>query len=125
VLSGKGSDWGDQRTVRDLFNKVIPLVQGLDSNITKEAADELVRKWMLVRRIGSSLGPNSIHTKTLCVDKQLLYVGSDNLYPSYNEEHGIWVDDKAAVSDWVENFWNAMFSELKVPEEEDYLPSAS
>ena len=109
--------------MRDLFDKVIPLVQGLDPSINKEAADELVRKWMLVRRIGSRFGPNSIHTKTVCVDEQLLYVGSDNLYPSYNEEHGIWVDDKAALSDWVENFWKAMWSKLDVPDVADYHAS--
>jgi phosphatidylserine/phosphatidylglycerophosphate/cardiolipin synthase-like enzyme len=125
VLSGKDADWGDQRTVRDLFNKVIPLVQGLEPSITGDAADELVRKWMVVRRIGSDFGPNSIHTKTICVDEQLLYVGSDNLYPSYNEEHGIWVDDKATLSDWVQNYWNAMWPNLKVPDLADYHASSS
>lgn len=88
------------------------------------AADELVRKWFWVRRIGSDLGPNSIHTKTVCVDEQLLYVGSDNLYPSYNEEHGIWVDDKAALLDWNEGFWKPMWSKLKTPDEKDYLASS-
>jgi phosphatidylserine/phosphatidylglycerophosphate/cardiolipin synthase-like enzyme len=125
VLSGKDASWGDKHTVRDLFNKVIPLVQGLDSSLTKDAADDLVRKWMVVRRIGSGFGPDSIHTKTVCVDEQLLYIGSDNLYPSYNEEHGIWVDDKATVSDWVKNYWKAMFDELPVPAISDYLPSVS
>lgn len=125
MLSGKDADWGDQRTVRDLLNKVIPLVRGLDTSLTEEAADELVRKWMVVRRIGSRFGPNSIHTKTLCVDEQIVYVGSDNLYPSYNEEHGIWVDDKATVSDWVENFWKAMWPKLDTPDVQDYLASPS
>ncbi|KAH8727112.1 hypothetical protein GQ44DRAFT_825211 [Phaeosphaeriaceae sp. PMI808] len=45
------------------------------------------------------------HSKAYCVDKQLLYVGSDNPYPNYNEEHGIWIDDKETINAWYEKFW--------------------
>lgn len=45
------------------------------------------------------------HCKVLCTDKKLMYVGSDNYYPSYNEEHGIWVDDPEAVTKWWESYW--------------------
>jgi phosphatidylserine/phosphatidylglycerophosphate/cardiolipin synthase-like enzyme len=40
------------------------------------------------------------HNKVYCVDKKLLYIGSDNPYPNYNEEHGIWIDDAKAITGW-------------------------
>lgn len=45
------------------------------------------------------------HTKVVCCDKSLLYVGSDNMYPNYNEEHGIWIDDKDAINAWHDGYW--------------------
>lgn len=38
-------------------------------------------------------------------DKKLLYVGSDNVYPNYNEEYGVWIDDKPAIDAWFEKYW--------------------
>jgi hypothetical protein len=115
--------WNDPRSVQDLYLKVIPLVRGLDTSLTEQNATDLTKKWFKVRRIGTSFGPNSIHTKTICVDKQLLYIGSDNLYPSYNEEHGIWVDDKAALSDWVNNYWNRLWPNTSEPAGKDCVAS--
>lgn len=45
------------------------------------------------------------HCKVICADKKLLYVGSDNLYPNYNEEYGVWIDDRPAIDAWYEKFW--------------------
>lgn len=106
------SDWGDYWTVADITSKIVPLVRGLD-NTDDNAAKTLISRYFKVKRIGRpylDAGPNSIHTKTVCVDKRLLYVGSDNFYPNYNEEHGIWVDNTAALADWVENYWQVLWA---------------
>lgn len=119
-------DWGDYRRVGDIVSRIVPLVRGLDKNLEQKDAYDLVLKWFKVRRIGKpygEAGPNSIHTKTICIDKQLLYVGSDNLYPSYNEEHGIWVDDKPALADWVENYWKVLWSRSIPALEDDFKVS--
>jgi phosphatidylserine/phosphatidylglycerophosphate/cardiolipin synthase-like enzyme len=48
----------------------------------------------------SAKGQRYNHCKVTCVDRKLLYVGSDNSYPNYNEEHGIWIEDQAAIESW-------------------------
>ncbi|KAK0616637.1 hypothetical protein B0T14DRAFT_482960 [Immersiella caudata] len=111
-----GSEWGDSRTVADITSRVVPLVRGLDKSLSNSDAEGLVARWLSVKRIdrpyddgGKVKGPDSIHTKTICVDSELLYVGSDNLYPCYNEEHGIWVDDAKAVKSWMDDYWSPLW----------------
>lgn len=119
-------DWGDYRKVGDVAARIVPLVRGLDKTLDQKAADDLVFKWFKIRRIGKpygDAGPNSIHTKTVCIDKQLLYVGSDNIYPSYNEEHGIWIDEKLALADWVDNYWNVVWSNSSTAVKDDFKVS--
>ena len=33
------------------------------------------------------------HCKIVCVDRKMVCVGSDNTYPCYSEEHGIWIGE--------------------------------
>ncbi|HKP74057.1 MAG TPA: hypothetical protein VJT67_00880 [Longimicrobiaceae bacterium] len=49
------------------------------------------------------------HSKLTLVDDALAYVGSDNAYPCYNQEHGLWVDDPAGVTALVGGFWNGLW----------------
>lgn len=110
-----GSEWGDSRTAADLTSRVVPLVRGLDKSLSEADAKGLVAKWLTIKRIDwpyGKPGPDSIHTKTICVDGELLYVGSDNLYPSYNEEHGIWVDHEKTVKDWLGGFWKPLWENV-------------
>jgi len=58
------------------------------------------------------------HCKIVCVDDRLLYVGSDNAYPSYNEEHGVWIEDAAEVDSWKKKFWTEMEKRAVVPKDE-------
>ena len=48
----------------------------------------------------SADGKRYNHCKVTYVDGKLLYVGSDNTYPNYNEEHGIWIEDQPAIESW-------------------------
>jgi len=43
------------------------------------------------------------------------------LYPSYNEEHGIWVDHKATVDGWVEGYWDVLWKATKAPKDDNGL----
>lgn len=53
------------------------------------------------------------HCKVLCTDKKLMYVGSDNYYPSYNEEHGIWLDDEETIKTWYDGYWTPRWAGAK------------
>lgn len=110
-------EWGDYRLIGDVRARIVPLLRGLDNKLTEAGALELLSKYLEIKRIRKPYGengPDSIHTKTICVDRQLLYVGSDNLYPSYNEEHGIWVDHEPSVKGWISDFWDVLWAKATV-----------
>jgi hypothetical protein len=45
------------------------------------------------------------HCKIYCIYKELLYIGSDNPYPNYNEDHGIWIDVIGTFDFWHTKYW--------------------
>ena len=55
------------------------------------------------------------HSKIVCVDGKLMYVGSDNAYPSYNEEHGVWFEDPNQINSWLEGFFVDYWKACKTP----------
>ncbi|KAK5654251.1 hypothetical protein OQA88_7426 [Cercophora sp. LCS_1] len=114
----RSGEWGDARSVGDVQARIVSLLRGLDAKLDEASASKLVGEYFHIRRIEKPYGkdgPDSIHTKTICVDRELLYVGSDNLYPSYNEEHGIWVDDKPAVAGWISDYWDVLWKKATGP----------
>ena len=56
--------------------------------------------------------PSCIHAETVCVDRNLLCVGSDNPHPHINREHGCWIDNKDD-SKPITTFMNGWFDELR------------
>jgi phosphatidylserine/phosphatidylglycerophosphate/cardiolipin synthase-like enzyme len=40
------------------------------------------------------------HSKVVAVDMKIMYVGSDNAYPQYNDQHGIWIEEQNNVGAW-------------------------
>jgi len=38
-----------------------------------------------------------------------MYISSDNTYPSYNEEHGFWIQDETAIGRWKGEFWEELW----------------
>ena len=82
----------------DVFTHVDP--------VPMDAIDKVVDEKFKVRRVlgGGKLYCN--HCKIVCVDDRMLYIGSDNAYPSYNQEHGMWVENTDAVKAWKNKFWN-------------------
>lgn len=56
-----------------------------------------------IKRISNETGKLFNHTKAYCIDLKLLYIGSDNCYPNYNEEFGVWVEDEHAIKEWYDH----------------------
>lgn len=50
------------------------------------------------------------HSKMVIVDDAVCYIGSDNAYPAYLEEFGVWIDDRTAIRDLVERYWTEFWS---------------
>ena len=44
------------------------------------------------------------------MDDAVCYIGSDNAYPSYNPEFGIWVDDPASLQAFISQYWNGLWT---------------
>jgi hypothetical protein len=40
------------------------------------------------------------------IDDQIMYVGSDNCYPNYHEEFGVWIEDKEKIKAWKVGNWD-------------------
>ena len=57
---------------------------------------DIINKYSFVKRVLTS-GTN-LQSKTVCVDGRVLYIGSDNAYPEYNEQHGCWLEDESDVN---------------------------
>jgi len=41
-------------------------------------------------------------------------VGSDPIYPAYNEEHGVWIDNENAIKAWKEKLWNELWAKRTI-----------
>jgi hypothetical protein len=50
------------------------------------------------------------HSKLVMVDDTVCYVGSDNAYPSYSQEFGIWLDDPSSIDALLSQFWTGLWS---------------
>jgi hypothetical protein len=103
----------------------------LIGGISEADIDRALTDFLHIRRSGADNGLLYSHSKIVCVEKKLMYVGSDNLYPCYNEEHGVWVEDEAGgsqhVGEWVDKFFDPyFFTKCTLPnddaEEKWFLP---
>jgi phosphatidylserine/phosphatidylglycerophosphate/cardiolipin synthase-like enzyme len=57
---------------------------------------------------------HNLHAKTACVDRRMLYIGSDNAYLEYNEQHGCWVEAKPQVDAWMSDFFEGLWARSTV-----------
>lgn len=64
-----------------------------------------IEKRIFGRRIMRNNEQYGQHSKVVCVDRSLLYVGSDNIYPEYNEQHGVWIDSKSNIKAWYDEYF--------------------
>jgi len=70
--------------------------------------NDIVDKRFLVKRISEDHLIN-IHSKLVCIDRSLLYIGSDNQYPHYNEEFGCWLEDTHHVDAFFKDFYHGVW----------------
>ena len=94
----------------DVFTHVDPVPVHLIDKVVDE-------QFQVKRAVGNETW-YYCHSKIVCVDDRLLYVGSDNAYPSYNEEHGAWIEDAAEVASWKKKFWTEMWNRGVFPTDE-------
>jgi phosphatidylserine/phosphatidylglycerophosphate/cardiolipin synthase-like enzyme len=86
--------------------------------IPVDEIDKAIKEQIVIKRTLLKDGnPAAIynHSKVVVVDDHLMYVGSDNIYPSYSAERGVWVDDQEAIKKWKEGFFNGLWDRSYVP----------
>ncbi|KAF2740120.1 hypothetical protein EJ04DRAFT_572427 [Polyplosphaeria fusca] len=121
----KHKTWEDKTSVAEFKKRLAICMKGMSqlskpiwkggigwfsSMCDEDRVDEIIRTKLHVKRIGSNDGEHYCHNKIVMVDDQLLYVGSDNAYPSYNEEHGVWIDHKETIEEWKKNYWDGLWA---------------
>jgi hypothetical protein len=77
---------------------------------------DIVDKRLTYKRVVGATNPgdHGNHSKLIVVDDSVCYVGSDNVYPSYNEEFGVWLDNDArAISSFVSDYWKGLWNFAK------------
>ncbi|HYE54961.1 MAG TPA: hypothetical protein VD996_08965, partial [Chitinophagaceae bacterium] len=68
-------------------------MQAMDMIKPKGDIDTLIKNQVAYKRVPQIGGEVGNHCKMMMVDDAACYIGSDNAYPSYNTEFGIWVED--------------------------------
>lgn len=92
--------WGDKVSAWE-FRERIRLMDGWKDDNT---FDTWFKTRCEIKRINDQSTMFN-HNKVYCIDKKLLYVGSDNPYPNYNEEFGVWIDHEKTIQKWIDNSW--------------------
>ncbi|WP_189534086.1 hypothetical protein [Paludibacterium paludis] len=111
VCSFYDKGWSDMAHAEIFSSRLGAYMQGQAlTGIIKPAAPvaDLVRTLLRYRRVRNDLTSNGNHCKLTLVDDALCYIGSDNAYPSYNMEFGVWIDDRTAIREFVQGYWNGL-----------------
>ena len=108
------ADWADSVPAAAFKDRLRVICA--DKAFTDQAWDTWFNAHVEFRRIAPDTTLIN-HTKAYCIDEKLLYIGSDNAYPNYNEEFGVWIEDATAVSAWVKNMWTPRFEARSVVRE--------
>ncbi|KAI6356182.1 hypothetical protein MCOR25_007949 [Pyricularia grisea] len=104
----------DTTTIADLTSRVTAILKEVGRFSDDEAADVMARRFLVKRSLlapppGSdeSAEPQvkKLHTKVVDVDGKLLYFGSDNAYPQWNEQFGVWIEDADRIKAWEDGFF--------------------
>ncbi|MEN3331001.1 MAG: hypothetical protein V7641_366 [Blastocatellia bacterium] len=72
--------------------------------------ENTINKFLALKRIdNNNNGDHANHSKMVIVDDSVCYIGSDNAYPSYNEEFGLWIDDQPSIASFITDYWNGLW----------------
>ena len=110
---GDKGGWEDKSSFKMFKGRLKIIMKGMSQSkvaagyaVKEEEVDKLVEDKFQVRRSLNNDGHHYCHNKIVVVDRKIMYVGSDNAYPSYNEEHGVWIEHKATIDNWFTSFWD-------------------
>ena len=112
--------WQDKTSVTEFKRRLAIIMKGMaqlapkgtywfNEFMAEKDVDRVIKDKFHVKRILRNDGQQYCHNKIVVVDDTLMYVGSDNAYPCYNEEHGVWVDDKKTIQDWKTSYWQGLW----------------
>jgi hypothetical protein len=97
---------------------ILPIFYG---GIDDARIDRVVDSMLHFKRIGTKRGDDRTeanlysHSKIVCVDRKLMYVGCDNAYPCYNEEHRVWTEDQGTINSWLDGVLEECWGVCKTP----------
>jgi hypothetical protein len=120
---GQHGGWDDHSTVWEIKKRLRAIMNVLPTKyggVPFPQIDELVDSRVHFKRTGVTTDKKDTlysHSKIVCVDRRLMYVGSDNAYPCYNEEHGVWMGDSAKIGGWLDDFFVPYWKECKTPDD--------
>ena len=90
-----------------------------DGGIDAKDIDKVLDTYLHVKRTDTEATTTKRdvynHSKIVVVDRKVMYVGSDNAYPSYNEEHGVWIDHQDTIDHWLDKFFVPFWKMAKEP----------
>jgi hypothetical protein len=119
---GTEKTWEDRTSIKELMERLTLVMQNLPTEhggIPSGQIAGALKKFIHFKRTGSKNDPEGkdlySHSKIVCVDKKVMYVGSDNAYPSYNEEHGVWIEDGETIDAWLDGFFTGYWKKLQDP----------
>ncbi|KAH7396924.1 hypothetical protein DE146DRAFT_736951 [Phaeosphaeria sp. MPI-PUGE-AT-0046c] len=113
-------NWEDRTKVSEFKKRLAVCMKGMAQLRTvlpnwfllmtaEDRVDEVINKRLHVQRVLNNDGDHYCHNKIVMVDDKLLYIGSDNAYPSYNEEHGVWIDHQDTIKSWKKDYWDGLW----------------
>ncbi|KAL8287844.1 hypothetical protein RB597_000067 [Gaeumannomyces tritici] len=115
VLSERVNDplgYQDNTTLTELKSRLQIVMSGMAKsglvNPVSDVSTILETRFHAKRSVLDSPSlPHSkrLHTKVVDVDSSLLYIGSDNAYPQWNEQFGVWIQEQESVKAWEDGFF--------------------
>lgn len=98
----------------DRLAEVMTGMQTLNYIKPNGSIEEVIKKFDY-RRVDNQ-SPNPLygnHSKLVIVDDSVCYIGSDNAYPCYCQEFGVWIDDQASLKSFLSNYWDGLWNFAK------------
>ncbi len=117
-LQGAQGGYNDSVSVEQFTDKLAEIMAGMRTlGYINPSGDipSLIQEFLVYKRIAASNAGLGNHSKLVIVDDAVCYIGSDNAYPCYNQEFGIWIDDQTSINALVNGFWDPSFSFAQPP----------
>jgi phosphatidylserine/phosphatidylglycerophosphate/cardiolipin synthase-like enzyme len=119
---GSEKEWEDRTSIKELMERLTIIMNNLPTEhggIPSKDIPNVLKTMIHFKRTGTDKDVTGAdlysHSKLVCVDRKVMYVGSDNAYPSYNEEHGVWIEDQKTIDTWLDGFFTGYWNKLQDP----------